>query len=126
VVSCTGFIQSDCLTLAGASADGVIVPTPSYDPADTSSDAAKRFYEAFKAKHGGEPTMVTSNGYDAIHLISEAIEAVGYDGSKIAAHIRDRKGFNGASGTVSFTNGDVEVPIMYKVIRNGQAETLNP
>lgn len=124
VISCTGFLQTDCLTLAGQGAEGVIVPTPSYDPKDTRSEVAKRFYAAFTAKYKNDPTMVNANGYDAIHLIAEAIRTQGNDGSKIAAFIRNKKDYPGAAGAVSFTDGDVEVPIVFKVIKNGQAETV--
>ena len=125
IISNTGFLQSDCLSLAGTSANGVIVPTPEYIPNDSTKTKVFDFYKKFKAKYNAEPTMVNANAYDAIYLIKEAIEKNGYDAPKIAAFIRNKQGYNGATGLVNFVNGDVEVGIVFKVIENGSPIKYN-
>ncbi|MBE7516105.1 MAG: ABC transporter substrate-binding protein [Chloracidobacterium sp.] len=120
IVSDTGFLQNDCLSLAGVAADGVIVPTPDYNPAESKDNRVSDFSKKFKAKYNADPTMVSANAYDAIYLIKDAIEHVGNDPAKIAEFIRNKKNFNGAAGVVSFVDGDVEVPITFKIIENGR------
>lgn len=125
IISNTGFLQSDCLSLAGAAANGVIVPTPEYSPNDSTKTKIFEFYSKFKAKYNIEPTMVNANAYDAIYLIKEAIEKHGYDAPVIAEFIRNKQGYDGATGLVNFVNGDVEVGIVFKVIENGSPINYN-
>lgn len=120
IISNTGFLQNDCLSLAGSAANGVIVPTPEYNPADSTKQSIFSFYKKFKAKYNTEPTMVNANAYDAIYLIKEAIEKQGYDALKIGEYIRNKKSFEGAAGVVNFTDGDVEVGIVFMIIENGK------
>lgn len=120
VVSNTGFLQNDCLTLAGAAADGVVIPTPEYSPAESTNQTVLNFDKKFKAKYNADPTMVNANAYDAIYLLKDAIEHVGNDPLKIAEYIRNRKDYDGAAGKVSFVDGDVEVGITYKTIEGGK------
>lgn len=126
VISNTGFLQDDCLKVAGDAAEGVIVPTPSYSPSSDANETMSSFYKTFKTEYGKEPTMINANAYDAIYLIKEAIEANNgrVDPTQIAKHIRSRKNFKGAAGIVSFTNGDVEVPITFKTIKDGEQVEL--
>jgi branched-chain amino acid transport system substrate-binding protein len=121
IISNTGFLQNDCLSLAGKAANGVVVPTPEYNPTDSTQVSIYDFYKKFKAKYHTIPTMVNANAYDAIYLIKEAIENVGDNPLKISAYIRNKKDFTGATGKISFVNGDVEVGIVYMVVENGKA-----
>ncbi len=120
IISTTGFMQTDCLSIAGDAANGVIFPTPDYNPKDSSKKNVINFYNKFKAKYNAEPSMINANAYDAIYLIKDAIESQGYDPIKIAEYIRNKKDFKGAAGLVNFINGDVEVEIVFKVIENGK------
>lgn len=120
IVSNTGFLQNDCLSLAGSAADGVIVPTPDYSPADSTQESVANFDKRYKAKYNADPTMVNANAYDAIYLIKDAIEKVGNDAPKMAEYIRNKKNYNGAAGVVNFVDGDVEVGITFKTIENGK------
>lgn len=120
VVSNTGFLQNDCLSIGGAAADGVIVPTPEYNPSDSTHKSVYAFYKKFQAKYHSIPTMVNANAYDAIYLIKSAIEKNGDDPAKISAYIRNKKDYEGATGKVSFNNGDIEVSIIFMVIQNGK------
>lgn len=121
IISNTGFLQDDCLAQAGTAANGVIVPTPEYNPGDSAKQSIFSFYKKFKAKYSAEPTMVNANAYDAVYLIKEAIEKQGYDALKISEYIRNKKNFEGATGLVNFTDGDVEVGIIFMTIENGKA-----
>lgn len=120
IVSNTGFLQNDCLSLAGTAAEGVIVPTPDYSPADSTHQSVLNFDKKFRARYNSDPTMVNANAYDAIYLIKDAIEHVGDDTVKIAEYIRNKKNYDGAAGVVNFVDGDVEVGITFKTIENGK------
>ena len=65
--------------------------------------------------------MVNANAYDAIYIFKEAIAKQGYDALKISEYIRNKKNFEGATGMVNFTDGDVEVGIVFMSIENGKA-----
>jgi branched-chain amino acid transport system substrate-binding protein len=120
IISNSGFIQPDCINLSGKYADGIVIPTPSYNPDDTLNIKAIDFNKKFQAKYNKKPTLTDANAYDAIYLIKEAIEKVDLNGIEIGNYIRNLKNYKGVSGEVSFTNGDVERKINYKVVKNGE------
>lgn len=120
IISNSNFLQIDCLNIAGRFANGIIIPTPFYLANDTANIKAVNFYKAYKQKYNREPTITDANAYDAIYLIANAIEKNGYDAVKVAEYIRNLKQYEGVAGKVSFTNGDVERPIIFKIIKNGE------
>lgn len=124
VVSNTSFLESDCLTLAGSAANGVIVPTPAYDPSSQASNKIKSFSERYYAKYGSLPSLVDANGYDALMLIVEAINKVGDNPHEVAKYIRNLKNYDAAGGVENFEDGDVLIENSFKIIKNGIAESL--
>lgn len=125
VVSNTSFLESDCLTLAGEAADGVIVPTPAYDPSSQVSDKIKSFSDRYYEKYGSLPSLVDANGYDALMLIVEAINKVGDDPNEVAKYIRNLKNYEAAGGLENYVDGDVLMENSFKIVKNGVAEPLN-
>ena len=123
VISNTSFLEKDCLKLAGTASEGVIVPTPAYNPAD-SVNSIKKFYDAIKMKYNVEPSLAEANGYEAIMLIVEAINKEGDDAVKVANYIRNLKNHNGAGGLVSFNNGDISMKNEYKKVINGTPQVI--
>ena len=125
VISNTSFMQDDCLKIAGKASEGVIVPTPEYNPKDTANISAHSFYLNYKKKYPeNEPTLVDANGYDAIKLIVTGINMNGNNTEKVAKYIRNLKGYEGAGGKMDFVNGDVIVHTTFKVIKNGVATNI--
>lgn len=120
VVSNTSFLESDCLNLAGNAANGVIVPTPAYDPTN-SSEKIRSFAEKYKKRYGTQPSLVDANGYDALMLIVEAINNVGNDPYAVSDYIRNLKNYNAAGGNESFIDGDVQIETSFKIVQNGRA-----
>lgn len=120
IISNSGFLQPDCLSVAGADAEGVVVPTPNYDPGQSKIPTVSNFANRFRSKYNNDPTISNANAYDAIYLIKEAIEKNGDGVSKVAEYIRDKKNFAGAAGVVSFTDGDVQSEIVFKEVRKGK------
>lgn len=124
VISNTSFLEKDCLKLAGRASEGVIVPTPAYNPNDTTSKSIQDFADAIKKKFNLQPTLAEANGYEAIKLIVDGINKEGNDPVKVANYIRNLKNYWGAGGLVSFTNGDISVKNEYKKIVNGIPQTI--
>lgn len=118
VVSNTSFLETDCLNLAGNAANGVIVPTPAYDPTN-SSEKVKAFTEKYEKKYGVMPSLVDANGYDALMLIVEAINKVGNNPYAVSNYIRNLKNYNAAGGLENFVNGDVIIETSFKKIEDG-------
>ncbi|MEX2411377.1 MAG: penicillin-binding protein activator [Candidatus Paceibacterota bacterium] len=125
VIANTSFLEPDALTLAGEYANGVIVPTPAYDPQDTSSTIQAKFYNKFKEQYPDiEPALTDANSYDAIMLIVEAYNEVGNNPLEISEYIRNLKNYSGAAGKVSFTDGDVEVQTVFKKVVDGKPQVI--
>ncbi len=81
--------------------------------------------DAYKAAYGkdmGYPTYSTAV-YDSLYLIKEAIEAVGYDGTKIAAWGRSSvKNWEGASGSITIgPDGERQSGDSIFQVKNGTA-----
>jgi len=125
VVSNISFLQPDCITLAGASAEGVMVPVADYDPTNPEQASAHAFAQAYKRKTGQEVSLPFAVGYDAVMLLAKGIREHGDDPTKVAAYIRDLKDYPGALGVLQFTHGEVEMPIAIRTIRNGEVVPYN-
>lgn len=125
VVSNISFLQPDCIALAGAAAEGVMVPVADYDPANPEQASAHAFAQAYKRKTGQEVSLPFAVGYDAVMLLAKGIREQGDDPTKVAAYIRDLKDYPGALGVLQFTHGEVEMPIAIRTIRNGEVVPYN-
>lgn len=123
IISNTSFLVEDCLFIAGDAAEGVIVPTPAYDP-KSSDKKIKDFYQAIQKEYEVIPSLAEANGYDIIMLIVEAINENGDDPVKVAKYIRNLKNYEGAGGNVSFANGDVSRENVFKTVKNGKVEVV--
>lgn len=108
------------LRAAGETAEGVIYILP----APATGEVPEQFKKKYKEKYGSEPELFAAEAYDAIYLIADAIKSQ-KDKEISAEQIRDYlysvKGYNGASGVISFDkNGDVIKPMAIKTIKNGK------
>lgn len=120
IVSNISFLQPDCLQLAGSAAEGVLVPVADYNPKDPSQTSAYAFAQAYQRKYGTEVSLPFAVGYDAVMLLANGISTSGNDPTKVATHIRDLKNYDGALGVLNFTNGEVDMPIVIRTIKNGE------
>lgn len=121
IVSNTSFLEPDCINVAGKAADGVIVPLPYFNPEDQSMKGAYAFGIAYKAKFGTYPTVAVAVGYDAMMLMDKAVNEGKNNPEKAAIAIRNLKKYDGAMGTLSFTDGDVSAPMVFKIVKNGKS-----
>lgn len=125
IISDLAFLEHDCLDLAGDAAEGAIVPITYYNPEDKSMAGSYEFGQKFQKEFGQLPTIANAIGYDTIVLLVESIrKSTSKNPIDVASYIRNKKDYNGASGLLNFTNGDVRVPIVFKQVINGKAIDL--
>ena len=89
----------------------------SWDFSINSTDQyTKDFIEKFSKSYGYEPDVFSANSYDALKILALALEK-----KSPINYIYNIKGYNGASGTISFdNNGDVFKPMVIKMIHDGK------
>jgi branched-chain amino acid transport system substrate-binding protein len=106
---------------AGSAAEGVVVPNNF--ARDDDLPAYHRFNDHYTRKYGTPPHTYAALGYDAIHLIAQAIRQANSSApEKAAAALRATRQWQGASGEFSFDEkGDIpDKKIGVKVVRGGQ------
>lgn len=120
IVSNISFLEADCINVAGEAANGAIVPLPYYNPEDTTYKGAYSFGKLFFSKYNKYPTVAEAVGYDALKLMVESIDKSLDDPLKAAAYIRNLKNYDGALGKLNFTEGEVSIPVVFKVVKHGK------
>jgi branched-chain amino acid transport system substrate-binding protein len=112
--------------IGGNAVEGTVVASV-FNPNDKSEQTAE-FVKVFTDKYKVSPNTWAAQGYDAVHLLADAIKAAG---SRIPADtaiaLKEMKAWAGVTGNHSFdSNGDVKnKPIVKKIFRNGQFEYLD-
>src|SRR3972149_4525108 len=89
--------------------DGNLYTTfPGMLPDQLPTDVGKKFYEAYKAKHGSDPLGWASYSYNETLVIVDSINrAATKDRAGILTAMRDTKDFPGITGPLTFdANGD--------------------
>lgn len=132
IVGGDGMDTSTLIELAGAAAEGVVVPE-SFVP-DREWPPYRRFNELVQAKFsqsGGYDLAAHTQavqGYDSIHLLVQAIRRANSTApADVAAALRATKDWPGATGVFTFNDkGDIPYkPIGQKVVKNGAFVSLH-
>ncbi|MEZ5935747.1 MAG: ABC transporter substrate-binding protein [Alphaproteobacteria bacterium] len=116
------------IELAGAAADGVVMPTP-FLP---SAAEAAAFSEAYQARFDKVPDYYSAFAYDAVMVIAEAMKEVAASGGEITrAAVRDAiagaEARAGVSGRIHYdANGDPEMREMSLITIEGGKYTAYP
>jgi branched-chain amino acid transport system substrate-binding protein len=81
-----------------------------YHP-DAPGQGGQQFVDAYRSKYGEAPDHFAALAYDAVMLVAQAAEEVGFDREKIRGYLQTvgngRPAFQGVSGMVAFDeNGD--------------------
>lgn len=84
-----------------------------------SPEVTQDFIDKYQAKYGKIPGREASNGYDAIMLLSQAIEAVGDDPIKVNDYLHQLDSFasNTAMGEMTVENGNFSKAAVVKVVK---------
>lgn len=120
VISNISFLEPDCINVAKEAAEGVLVPVAYYNPNDTFSKVTSNFVKNYKLKYNTEPSVAVAVGYDAVMLFYSSIKKVGNNPAKVAEDIRNLKKYEGALGSFSIENGDINMRTIFKIIKDGK------
>jgi branched-chain amino acid transport system substrate-binding protein len=108
-----GVASDEYLKLAGATADGVRLPSPALLIAEAlpANDAQKAvvtgYFKAYKERFKEDPSTFGGYAYDALALALDAVKRAGStDGEKLRAAIEQTKGFVGVTGVFNLSAGD--------------------
>lgn len=107
-----GVASPKFLDLAGANADGIILPAGKILVADSlaDSDNSKKilqsYLNAFSAKYQGKTSSFGGYSYDAFMMLVKAMEGTGFDKAKIRDNLEKIQGYSGISGTFNMSATD--------------------
>ena len=121
-IGATAIEDKKFIEIAGASAEGIVYPLATGFDAASQDPVTKKFVDDFRTKFAYEPSWVESHCYDAFMLIANAMMKTGKtDGESIRLYLDSMGSYKGVTGKIEFdANGDVQKPIVYKTVKNGQ------
>lgn len=125
IVGEDGLDTHQLMEVAGAAAEGVLMPQVFGQ--DDSWPAHRHFSEIFVRKYHQPPPTVADEGYDAVHLLAQAIRLANSSvPEKIADALHNTQKWPGASGEFTFDDkGDIpDKKIGLQVVRGGKFETV--
>ncbi len=107
------------IEIAGSAAEGLIYPHAKKP--DITIPYVSDFQSGYRKKFGEEYGTTSDTAYDAFNLLSLAILRYGYNPLLAKTFLLNTKGYNGASGTISFdSHGDVLKEFEIKTVKNGK------
>jgi len=115
-------VTGEIVRLAGAAAENLVYPQPTFDPEST-EPPVRAFVEAYRGRYHEDPDNFAAHGYDALKLLYRALQQ---GGSSQADDIRRGllgiEDYAGAAGPTAFDdNGDVvQYPRLF-IIRQGRS-----
>ncbi|MEP7300117.1 MAG: ABC transporter substrate-binding protein [Caldimonas sp.] len=123
IFASSGVLQGNFLELTGAAAEGVNVV--SYFSTSDTSPHVQAFVKKWRETYKRDPDPVAGLGFDAINLLSQAIEKVGPDRQKVVAYLKSIKDYSGVTGRKTGTpNGEMGVGGIVVQIKGGKPETV--
>lgn len=113
--------SSELVKLCGNECEGYYFST--HYAADNAAPAAKKFIDAYKAKHGTAPDDVAALTYDAFGLLWQALQTAGkVDRQAVRDALAKIPNYEGVTGSMQFQEGSGD-PIKSAVVlqvKNGQ------
>lgn len=113
------------MQLAGAAAEGTVVPSV-FHP-DEPRPEASRFTAAFRARYGARPDAGAALGYDALHLLVDAMRrAHSTIPDSVALTLHAMRNWRGVTGTFGFDSAGnlLEQQVVTMVVSHGQFDFL--
>jgi len=130
-----GVASPKFLELAGANADGIILPAGKVLVADSLADSdvhkkvVQSYLKAYAAKYQAPTSSFGGYAYDAFKMITQAMKGTGFDQAKIRDNLEKIQGYTGVSGTFNLSPADhnglgSDAFVMVK-IANGKWELIS-
>lgn len=111
------------LEIGGGAVDGLYTSAVFF-PSDPRPEVQK-FVKGFEAKYNATPNMFAAIAFDAANLMADTIRKAGTDRKAIRDELAKTKGWQGVTGTITFTpNRDVVKDYRHLLIKNGQFTLL--
>lgn len=106
-----GFANIKYVKAAGAAAEGIIFPASRMIVARSLPDGEKKefllkFINGYENQFKEDASTFSGHSYDAMMILSKAIEAVGADKDKVRDAIENMKGYFGTAGEFNFSPKD--------------------
>ncbi|MFI5879028.1 bifunctional serine/threonine-protein kinase/ABC transporter substrate-binding protein [Streptomyces sp. NPDC051554] len=107
----TGFepvMRADFLTVAGQAAEGWVFEAPYTEAQSATTQAAKAFTAAYRARYGGPPGRWAAEAYDAVGLVARALDALGTTTAIEPAQVAERlfhTAYDGVAKPIRFVQG---------------------
>jgi len=126
VMANSSLFSQKTIELGGDAVEGIIIPA-NYFSADP-RPAAREFTREFQAHYNAVPNQFAALAYDAVNLMVAALHKVGVeDRSKVKDGLESLRGFQGATGSISYANGhDPEKELVRITIKNGEWVLYQP
>jgi len=126
VMANSSLFSQKTIDLGGEAVEGIIIPA-NYFSADP-RPAAKEFTREYQAHYGAVPNQFAALAYDAANLMIAALHKAGVeDRSKVKDAMVSLKGFQGATGSISYANShDPEKELVRITIKNGEWVLYQP
>lgn len=118
----TGLFSREFLEIAGPAANGTIVASFFYP--DASTPEVKRFKRVFEERYGASPDVWAAQGYDAIRLLADAMNAAGSPAPhQVAQQPHQMRTWTGVTGEhILEENGGISKPIVLNIANGGKFE----
>ena len=118
IIAPTKLQEADLFDIAGDSANGIYYSYESFDP-NSKEQVVSYYQEKYKSKYGRESEVFAANAYDAVMLISKALEKCEENTDCIKNHLYSIKNYEGVSGITTFDkDGEVLKPLIIKKTEN--------
>ena len=126
VMANSSLFSQKTIELGGDAVEGIIIPA-NYFSADP-RPAAQEFTREYEAHYNAVPNQFAALAYDAANLMVAALHKVGVnDRSKVKDGLESLRGFQGATGSISYANGhDPEKELVRITIKNGEWVVYQP
>ena len=124
VIASETFDDPGTMAAAGAAAEGVVFPSPA--AFDTRRPQGAKFQQAFETKYGQPPGVTADTAYDALMMVTQAMEHGATKGPEIRDYLFALKGYAGVAGVTTFDrHGDAPKNVTFYEVRQGKPVALD-
>lgn len=117
ILTTSAFAAPEVLSALGRDAEGIFLTQPAFE-VDSENPLVQEFVTAYREKYGEDPGLYAAHGYDAMIVLTQALENAGRPtSSEFWKGMRQIRDFTGVTGIIQFDErGDVQkFPRVYTV-----------
>ena len=119
LVGCSNAYTENLISIAGDAAEGIYAPVSFF--AGDPDEEVQAYVQAYIDEYGAAPSALTTQAYDSVGILLEAIESAGVlDREAIKEAMYDTE-YDGMSGYTTFDdNGDAQKVFTKIMVKNGE------